>query len=428
MQFGYTAMCEQAPVKQLVRDLQASEEAGFDFSVISDHYFPWLEKQGHSGYTWAVLGAAAQATDRLPLMIMVTCPTFRYHPAVVAQKAATVGVLSDGRFTLGLVAGENLNEHVIGTGWPAVGVRHKRLEEAAQIIRALFTGGYVSFSGCHFEVERAKLYDLPDSPVPIGIAVSGEESVELAAKYADCMITTEPDGSLVSGFEESGGTGKPKYGQMAICYDPDETTARDRARPAVAVARQRRVERHVRATRSPGVRGRLQPDQRGRGYRARTVQARHRPARGRGPEVHRSRLHPPSPPPGGQRPAGPVHLPGRARTAAGLAEAGVACRCPAEAAQGMTTGDQATGAPSPDALIPALDDRQLSALREVGRERDQVSYDPDAWRGALPLGPELGRYPAVAEIQPTTFGRLVPLAGRDGQLSVKPRLSHRRWS
>jgi G6PDH family F420-dependent oxidoreductase len=230
MRFGYTAMCEQTPVKQLVRDLQASEQAGFDFSVISDHYFPWLEEQGHSGYTWAVLGAAAQATDRLPLMTMVTCPTFRYHPAVVAQKAATVGVLSDGRFTLGLGAGENLNEHVIGTGWPAVRVRHERLEEAAQIIRALFTGGYVNFSGCHFEVERAKLYDLPDSPVPIGIAVSGAESVELAAEYADCMIATEPDGSLVSGFEESGGTGKPKYGQMAICYDPDETTARDRAR------------------------------------------------------------------------------------------------------------------------------------------------------------------------------------------------------
>jgi alkanesulfonate monooxygenase SsuD/methylene tetrahydromethanopterin reductase-like flavin-dependent oxidoreductase (luciferase family) len=123
MQFGYTAMCEQTPVKQLVRDLRASEQAGFDFSVISDHYFPWLEEQGHSGYTWAVLGAAAQATDRLPLMTMVTCSTFRYHLAAVAQKAATVGVLSDGRFTLGLGAGENLNEHVIGTGWPAVRVR-----------------------------------------------------------------------------------------------------------------------------------------------------------------------------------------------------------------------------------------------------------------------------------------------------------------
>jgi G6PDH family F420-dependent oxidoreductase len=228
MQFGYTAMCEQTPVRQLVSDLAAAEQAGFDFSVISDHYFPWLEDQGHSGYAWAVLGAAAQVTEQLPLMTMVTCPTFRYHPAVVAQKAATVGVLSGGRFTLGLGAGENLNEHVVGGGWPAPRTRHERLGEAADIIRALFTGEYVNFSGCHFDVERAKLYDLPDTPVPIGIAVSGSDSVQLAADHADCMIATEPDGSLVDGFDQAGGMG-PKYGQLAICYDTDAAAARDRA-------------------------------------------------------------------------------------------------------------------------------------------------------------------------------------------------------
>ena len=101
---------------------------------------PWLEEQGHSGYAWSVLGAASQATDRIPLMTFVTSPGFRYHPAVVAQKAATMGVLSGGRFTLGLGAGENLNEHVIGGGWPTARVRHERLSEAAQIIRALFSG------------------------------------------------------------------------------------------------------------------------------------------------------------------------------------------------------------------------------------------------------------------------------------------------
>jgi Luciferase-like monooxygenase len=165
MQFGYTAMCEQTPVKQLVRDLQASEQAGFDFSVVSDHYFPWLEEQGHSGYTWAVLGAAAQATDRLPIMTMVTCPTFRYHPAVVAQKAATVGVLSDGRFTLGLGAGENLNEHVIGTGWPAVRVRHERLEEAAQISRF---GSWPDAS----RADPESTWILPSSRKPLSSSVS----------------------------------------------------------------------------------------------------------------------------------------------------------------------------------------------------------------------------------------------------------------
>jgi G6PDH family F420-dependent oxidoreductase len=197
---------------------------------MSDHYFPWIEEQGHSGYAWSVLGAAAHATEQLPLMSFVTCPTFRYHPAVVAQKAATMAVLSGGRFTLGLGAGENLNEHVVGGGWPAPRVRHERLDEAAQIIRELFGGDYVSFSGRHFQVERARLFDLPDRPVPIGVAVSGPESVALAARRADCMIATEPDKSLTEGFAQSGGASKPRYGQIPVCYDTDEGVARERAR------------------------------------------------------------------------------------------------------------------------------------------------------------------------------------------------------
>src|SRR5437588_7860455 len=128
-EIGYTMMCEQARPDQLVRDLQLAERAGFDFSVISDHYQPWLDAQGHSGYAWSILGAAAQATDRIGLMTYVTCPTIRYHPAIVAQKAATVGILSGNRFRLGLGAGENLNEHVVGQRWPAVGVRHRMLRE-----------------------------------------------------------------------------------------------------------------------------------------------------------------------------------------------------------------------------------------------------------------------------------------------------------
>ena len=229
-QFGYTALCEQAPVNQLVTDLVAAEQAGFDFSVMSDHYFPWLEVQGHSGYAWSVLGAAAQATQRLPLMTFVTCPTFRYHPAVVAQKAATVGVLSGGRFSLGLGAGENLNEHVIGGGWPVPRVRHERLSEAVEIIRALFGGDYVNYRGRHFEVERAKLYDLPETPPHIAVAVSGPDSVRIAAEQADGMISVQPAGDLVQRFNEAGGYGKPKFGQLPICYDRDEKAARARAR------------------------------------------------------------------------------------------------------------------------------------------------------------------------------------------------------
>ena len=109
------------------------------------------------------------------------------------------------------------DEHVVGGGWPMARVRQERLAEAVEIIRALFSGEYVNFQGRHFTVERAKLYDLPDQPPPIGIAVSGPDSVELAARYADAMITVEPDAGLIRGFNEAGGSAKPKYGQLALC-------------------------------------------------------------------------------------------------------------------------------------------------------------------------------------------------------------------
>src|SRR5919107_4923529 len=162
MQLGYTMMTEQAGPKDLVSHVVGAEDVGFDFAVSSDHYFPWLEEMGHSPHAWTVLGAAAQATSRIPLMTYVTCPILRYHPAVVAQKAATVQLLSEGRFRLGLGAGENLNEHVVGGGWPSVDVRHEMFEEAVEIIRALFKGGHVTHHGQHYDVESARLWDLPE--------------------------------------------------------------------------------------------------------------------------------------------------------------------------------------------------------------------------------------------------------------------------
>src|SRR5881227_4399445 len=146
MQLGYTMMTEQARPKDLVRYVVGAEEAGFDFAVSSDHFFPWLSEMGHSPNAWVTLGAAAQATSRIPLMTYVTCPTFRYHPAVVAQKAATIQLLSEGRFTLGLGSGENLNEHIVGQGWPPANVRHEMFGEALDIISALFDGGYVNYA------------------------------------------------------------------------------------------------------------------------------------------------------------------------------------------------------------------------------------------------------------------------------------------
>ncbi|WP_019876089.1 LLM class F420-dependent oxidoreductase [Sporichthya polymorpha] len=229
MEIGYTLMCEQAGPQQLVRDAVAAEKAGFDYAVISDHYFPWLSEQGHSPNAWSVLGAVAQATERLPLMTYVTCPIRRYHPAVVAQLAATTALLSDGRFSLGLGAGENLNEHVVGGGWPPVDIRHEMLTEAVEIISSLFTGKDVNYRGKHFDVESAKLFDVPDTPPRIGIAASGPQSCELAGKYGDLLIAVEPNDELGKAFDAAGGAGKPRYGQQPLSYDTDADAAVRRA-------------------------------------------------------------------------------------------------------------------------------------------------------------------------------------------------------
>ncbi|MBB5085137.1 TIGR03557 family F420-dependent LLM class oxidoreductase [Nonomuraea endophytica] len=225
-QIGYTMMCEQTPARQLVEDVATAEETGFDYAVISDHYFPWLEEMGHSPYAWSVLGAAAQVTQNLPLMTYVTCPIMRYHPAVVAQKAATMAELSQGRFTLGLGSGENLNEHVIGRGWPSADTRHAMFAEALRIIRDLLGGGYVTRRGEFFDVDSAKLYDRPEAGVPLAIAASGPRSLSLATEYGDALVAVDPDADLVGGFARQG---KPVYGQLPICFDPDRQAAVERA-------------------------------------------------------------------------------------------------------------------------------------------------------------------------------------------------------
>jgi G6PDH family F420-dependent oxidoreductase len=162
-------------------------------------------------------------------MTYVTCPIRRYHPAVVAQKAATMQLLSDGRFTLGLGAGENLNEHIVGGNWPIAGVRHEMLTEAVEIIRALWGGETVTYRGEHFDVESAKIWDLPDAAPPIGIAVSGAASCRLAGRLADLMIAVQPNPELGQMFDRAGGAGKPRVGQIALSYDPDRRIAVKRA-------------------------------------------------------------------------------------------------------------------------------------------------------------------------------------------------------
>jgi G6PDH family F420-dependent oxidoreductase len=226
--FGYTLMSEEHDPRELVAIARRSEEAGFDFLVCSDHFHPWVPEQRHSPYAWSVLGAVAAITERIELATLVTCPIVRYHPAIVAQKAATMALLSDGRFQLNLGAGERLNEHVVGDGWPGVDVRHEMLAEATEIIRLLWQGGYCSYEGRFFTVEDARVFDLPERPVPIGIAASGRQSAELAARKGDALVAIEPRSDLVERYRAAGGRGDT-WCQIAVCWGDDERKALETA-------------------------------------------------------------------------------------------------------------------------------------------------------------------------------------------------------
>lgn len=231
--FGYTLMTEQAGPKDLVRHAVSAEQAGFDFEVCSDHYSPWLSTQGHAPNAWAVLGAVAHATTEVGLYSYVTCPTMRYHPAVVAQQAATVQILADGRFTLGLGSGENLNEHVVGKGWPTVGRRLDMLAEAIKVIRELLGGDLVDFTGDYFTVDSARLWDVPADPVGLAVAMAGDRAVEQLAVLSDHLIDTAPDTDVVQGWHHQrqgmGLTEGRVIGQLPICWDLDRDEAVARA-------------------------------------------------------------------------------------------------------------------------------------------------------------------------------------------------------
>ena len=232
--FGYTLMTEQNGPKDLVRNAISAEDRGFDFEVASDHISPWLMSQGHAPNVCPVLGAVAQVTDRVDLFTYVTCPTMRYHPVIVAQQAATVQLIADGRFTLGLGSGENLNEHVVGRGWPAVAQRQEMLREAIEIIRSLFDGDLVDWRGDHFQVDSARLWDLPDVPVTIGVAMGGTRAIDKFGLLADHLIAVEPDGELVHEWHTArqakgiAGGGRV-VGQIPICWDHDRDVAIQRA-------------------------------------------------------------------------------------------------------------------------------------------------------------------------------------------------------
>jgi G6PDH family F420-dependent oxidoreductase len=224
LKLGYKLMSEEHGPSALVGNAKKAEQAGFDFAAISDHFFPWVEEQGHSPLAWPVLGAIAHATERLGLMTAVTCPTMRYHPAIIAQGAATLALLSDNRFTLGLGSGERLNEHVIGAGWPGLVERQARFAEAIDIIQGLLRGDLTNFRGEHLRLENARLFDRPSRKPAVVVAAGGEKAAKLAGEKADGIVATDADQSLLSAYEGTGGSG-PRYAEVAMCLAAEETLA-----------------------------------------------------------------------------------------------------------------------------------------------------------------------------------------------------------
>jgi G6PDH family F420-dependent oxidoreductase len=223
--FGYFLSSEEYDPASLIKQAVMAQQAGFDALWISDHFHPWLDEQGQSSFVWSVIGAISQVTD-LPVTTAVTCPTTRMHPAVVAQAAATAGLLTGGKFNLGVGTGEALNEHVTGARWPSAEERREMLEEAVDVIASLFTGAQVTHHGKHYTVETARLYSRPQPPPPIYVSGFGEESARLAGRIGDGYICVSPEADLVKVFRDEGGGARPVQGGLKACWAPDAARAR----------------------------------------------------------------------------------------------------------------------------------------------------------------------------------------------------------
>jgi G6PDH family F420-dependent oxidoreductase len=227
-EFGYFLSCEESGPVELVEQARMAEQAGFQALWISDHFHPWNGEQGRSPFVWSVIGALSEAVS-LPVQTAVTCPTVRIHPAIVAHAAATAAVQLGGRFRLGVGSGEALNEHIMGGPWPSARVRLDMLEEAVQLIRNLFDGNEVSHEGKHYRLENARLYTVPDEPVPIDVSAFGPKALALASRIGDGLITMRPDEGAVTRYRKGGGGAKPVSGGYKVCYGPDRSAAVDTA-------------------------------------------------------------------------------------------------------------------------------------------------------------------------------------------------------
>lgn len=227
IQLGYALSSEEHSPNDLVYFARRAEETGFEFALISDHYHPWISEQGHSPFVWSVIGGIAHTTTHLKLGTGVTCPTTRIHPAIIAQAAATAAAMMPGRFFLGVGTGENLNEHILGDRWPPHDIRLAMLEEAVELMRVLWAGENVSWWGEFYTVEDARLYTVPNEPPQIMVAASGPTMLQAAGNFGDGLIGLAPKAEMVKKFEEAGGEGKPKYGQLTVCWAESEKEAEE---------------------------------------------------------------------------------------------------------------------------------------------------------------------------------------------------------
>lgn len=223
--YGFHASHEQIPPSRLLADVQAAEHAGFAMAMCSDHFAPWSARQGHSGFTWSWLGAAL-ATTSLRLGC-VNAPGQRYHPAIVAQAAATLGEMFPGRFWVALGSGQAMNEHITGDRWPTKETRLRRLEESVDVIRRLHAGEEVTHDGL-VTVDRARLYDRPDEPVPLIAAAISATTAARGARWADGLITiNQPLDTLrevVAAYRDHGGRG-PLALQVHLSWAPTQDEA-----------------------------------------------------------------------------------------------------------------------------------------------------------------------------------------------------------
>ncbi|HEX2221916.1 MAG TPA: TIGR03557 family F420-dependent LLM class oxidoreductase, partial [Candidatus Limnocylindria bacterium] len=226
VRWGYALSSEEHSPRDLVRNARLAEEAGFEFALISDHFHPWVDAQGHSAFVWSVLGGIARETTRLEVGTGVTAPIIRIHPAIIAQAAATVADLFEGRFFLGVGTGENLNEHILGDGWPPYEIRREMLVEALDVMQGLWQGRLWSHHGDYYVVENARIYDVPQQPIRVMIAAGGPESAGMAGQLGDGLIVTSAQTDVLDEFRSSGGDGKPIYGQATVCWAPTEEQGR----------------------------------------------------------------------------------------------------------------------------------------------------------------------------------------------------------